>query len=42
MVFNIKKINNIKNQDFKEFLKYKEKLPIISSAEVLDFIDQEK
>jgi len=40
--FEYKKINNIENQDFKEFLKYKETLPIISSAEALDFIDQEK
>ena len=34
------KIENLKNEGFKEYLNYKDKLPIITSEEGLDFISK--
>ena len=36
--FQYKKMDNLKNESFQEFLEYKKKLPIISSEEGLDFL----
>lgn len=36
--FHYQKMDNLKNEGFKNFLEYKKKLPIISSEEGLDFI----
>ncbi len=38
--FQYHKMDNLKNEDFKNFLEYKKKLPIISSEEGLEFIIQ--
>lgn len=37
--FKYKKLENLENEGFQEFLKYKNSLPIISTKEALDFID---